>query len=178
MDHFAGHTGAWIALGLMGCANLARAQAEDRPAGDVVAERPIRAAPADIYARLLDLTFHESVWPEGCTARWEHGATSVGVGASARLTYRAAMMRRRLTATVAKGVPGQSLKIEHAGRLGFSTTWTFTERDEDTLVEVHTWVDPPPSPLTNMYLNQVRPAWQSCHQGLLDNLARSMHSGR
>jgi hypothetical protein len=87
------------------------------------------------------------------------------------------MMRRRLTATVADGDPGRYLKIDHAGRTGFTTTWTLTALDTGTRVEVHTWVAPPPKPLTGIYLNQVRPAWLSCHQGLLDNLARSMQPG-
>jgi hypothetical protein len=76
----------------------------------------------------------------------------------------------------AEGDPGRYIKIDHAGRNGFATTWTLTDKGGDTSVEVHTWVDPPPWPLTKMYMNQVRPAWKSCHQGLLDNLARKVQS--
>lgn len=168
----------WLPVFAVGVVGTAQAEDDAAPSGDVVAERAIRAPATELYTRVLDLKFQESIWPEGCTAGWEHSSTSVGIGASARLTYRAAMMRRRLTATIAKGDPGRYLKVDHAGRLGFSTTWKFTERDEDTLVEVHTWVGAPPSPFTKMYMNQVRPAWQACHRGLLDNLARSMPTTR
>ena len=150
---------------------------ESEPEGDVVATRIIHAPAEALYASLMDLRQHEAIWPEGCTANWEHGTTHVGVGANARLTYRAAIMRRRLTATIAAGDPGRYIKVDHAGRTGFATTWTFSAAGDDTRVEVHTWVDVPPSPLEKLYLNHIQPAWQACHQGLLDNLARSSSSG-
>jgi uncharacterized protein YndB with AHSA1/START domain len=147
---------------------------EPLPAGDVVAKRTIDASADAVYRRLLDLKMHQKMWPEGCTQKWDFGTTSVGVGASARLTYRAAMMRRRLTATVASGDPGRYLKIDHAGKKGFAITWTLEAVNDQTRVEVHTWVDPPPWPLTKTYMNKIRPAWKECHNGLLDNLARAL----
>ena len=146
------------------------------PKGDVVAKRVVSVAPGEVYSWLLDLEHHAQMWPKGCTARWEYGQPRVGVGASARLTYRASTMRRRLTATLAEGDPDRYLKVEHAGRLGFATTWTLTDGGGSTEVEVHTWVDPPPWPLTSLYLNQVRPEWKRCHKGMLDNLARTLGS--
>jgi uncharacterized protein YndB with AHSA1/START domain len=167
-----------VGLVLAMCASTAMAEEEKKelPAGDVIAKRLVRATPDDVYRQLMDFRFHEGLWPSGCTKKWEFGTTSTGVGANARLTYRSAMMRRRLTATIAEGDPGRYIKIDHAGRNGFATTWTLTDKGGDTSVEVHTWVDPPPWPLTKMYMNQVRPAWKSCHQGLLDNLARKVQS--
>jgi len=147
------------------------------PEGDVVASRTIKAPAQSIYSAVLDLKQHEAIWPEGCTDRWEFGTTTTGVGASVRLTYRPAMLRRRLTATIAEGRPGQYLKIDHAGKSGFATTWTLTDLGDQTRVEVHTWVDPPPWPFTATYMNQIRPAWKECQKGMLDNLARVVSTG-
>ena len=149
----------------------------DRPAGDIIVKRTVNAPPAAVYAWLLDLDNHQAMWPEGCTQKWELGTTTSGIGASARLTYRPAMMRRRLTATLADGRPDQYLKVDHAGRTGFATTYALTDTGGQTAVEVHTWVNPPPWPLTNTFMNRVRPAWKSCHQGALDNLARAISAG-
>ncbi len=166
---------------LGGIAVTAHAADDDKPAkkplpaGDVVVSRSVRADAGDIYTWLLDLDHHRQVWPEGCTTKWEYGTTTAGIGANARLTYRVAMMRRRLTATVSEGDPGRYLKVDHAGRTGFATTWTLNDLGSgQTRVEVHTWVDPPPWPLTATYMNRIRPAWTECHRGLLDNLAREM----
>lgn len=169
----------WHHAGVLGAAVLLASPAQAKkdeplPAGDVIAVRTVHAAAPAIYARLLDLKMVETYWPEGCTAKWEFGTTHAGVGANARLTYRVAMMRRRLTATIAEGDPGRYLKIDHAGRNGFATTFTLSGAGEDTKVEMHTWVDPPPWPLTATYMNKVRPAWKECHKGFLDNLARSI----
>ena len=151
----------------------ARAEEEKvLPKGDVVARRTVNATPAEVYRWLLDLEHHEQMWPEGCTSRWDYGSVRAGVGASVRVTYRASTMRRRLTATLAEGDPGRYLKVDHAGRLGFVTTWTLTELSDQTRVELHTWVDPPPWPLTNIYMNWVRPEWKRCHLGALDQLAQ------
>ncbi len=144
------------------------------PAGDVVAKRVINASPAQVYSWMLDLEHHEKMWPEGCTKKWEYGTTRVGVGANVRLTYRVSMLRRRLTATLAEGDPDRYIKLDHAGRAGFATTWEFAEVDGGTRVEVHTWVDPPPWPLTATYMSRVRPAWKACHRGALDNLAKGL----
>ena len=155
--------------------------AEDQPAlpsGDVVASRVVNASAAQVYSWLLDLEHHEQMWPAGCTKNWEYGTTRAGIGASARLTYRVSMLRRRLTGTLAEGDPGRYLKIDHAGRAGFATTWELSEVDGGTRVEVHTWVDPPPWPLTATYMNRVRPAWKECHRGALDNLAKRLGSLR
>jgi|GEM_PF-2915789 len=168
---------AWLVVGVLAASPAAAADDKALPSGDVVAQRTIHA-PADVvYTQLLDLESHESWWPEGCTQKWEFGTTTVGVGANVRLTYRVAMMRRRLTATISEGDPGRYLKLDHAGKRGFATTWTLEAVGEDTKVEVHTWVDPPPWPLTATYMNTIRPAWKECHKGLLDNVARSMPAG-
>lgn len=153
-------------------APVAAWQRPDLPKGDVIAKRVVNASESSVYSWLLDLEHHEQMWPVGCTSRWEHGSPRVGVGASTRLTYRASTMRRRLTATLAEGTPDRYLKVEHAGRLGFATTWTLTDVGSGTQVELHTWVDPPRWPLTAIYMNLVRPEWKRCHQGALDNLAR------
>lgn len=164
-----------LALAVWGAPSVAK-EKEPLPAGDVIATRTIQAPADALYAQLLDFTAHENLWPEDCTQKWEFGTTSVGIGANARLTYRSAMMRRRLTATIAEGEPGRYLKIDHAGKRGFAITWTLDAMDDQTKVEVHTWVDPPPWPLTATYMNKIRPAWKECHKGLLDNLARSVSS--
>ena len=172
-----GRAVALLLAASMGAPALA-ADKKDLPKGDVVAKRVVNAPPSEVYSWLLDLEHHEKMWPEGCTSKWEYGTTRAGIGASAQLTYRVSTMRRRLTATLAEGDPDRYLKVDHAGRMGFATTWTLEDVDGGTRVEVHTWVDPPPWPLTATYMNRVRPEWKECHRGALDNLSRGVVSSR
>jgi uncharacterized protein YndB with AHSA1/START domain len=144
--------------------------------GDVVALRRIAASPEQAYAQVLDLSSHPQLWPEGCVDRWEQGSQASGVGASARLRYRAGAWRRSLTAIIQKADPPRRIDVEHPGRKGFVTTWTFTPAAGGVEVELHTWILAPPRPFKRAWERRIRPAWQRCHEGALEGLERALTS--
>ena len=139
--------------------------------GDVVAQATLAASGEALSAVLLDLKQQELLWPEGCTRKWEHSSTSQGVGASARLTYRAGSWRRRLTATLSQA-DERRIVLDHAGKRGFVITWDMSQAEAGTALEMHTWIMAPPRPFKRAYFERVHPRWTECHQGFLQNLGR------
>lgn len=154
---------------------LATAAAED---GDVIARRRIPAAADTLFAAALDLGAHPTYWPEGCISDWEPGSVRSGLGASARLVYHAGPWRRRLVATIAKAEAPRRIEVDHPGRKGFVTTWTFTPADTGTDVELRTWILAPPKPFRKAYFAKVRPAWEVCHAGALQGLEQAVRAAQ
>jgi len=139
--------------------------------GDVEVQATLAASGETLSAALLDLKQQELLWPEGCTRKWEHSSTSQGVGASARLTYRAGSWRRRLTATLSQA-DERRIVLDHAGKRGFVITWDMKQAEGGTALEMHTWIMAPPRPFKRAYFERVQPKWAACHQGFLENLER------
>ena len=144
--------------------------------GDVIARRRIPSSPEALYAAALDLGAHPTYWPAGCVSDWEPGSVRSGPGASARLVYHAGPWRRRLVATIAKAEAPRRIEVDHPGRKGFVTTWSFTPADTGTDVELRTWILAPPKPFRKAYFSQVRPAWEACHAGALQGLEQAVRA--
>jgi hypothetical protein len=94
----------------------------------------------------------------------------------ADLRYEAARWHRNLTMVLSKVSENQRIELEHPGRKGFITTWTFTERESFSDVELHTWVNAPPWPLRKYFYEKVQPAWRDCHGRTLENLEKAMRA--
>ena len=134
---------------------------------DVVASATVHAPPQAVLDWLSDLRHQETALAD-CTRDWEHGAKSVGVGASAELVYKAGPFRRKLVGTISQAEL-KRLMVDHAGKKGFITTWTFSPAADgaDTTVELRTLLNLPPKPFRKVYMNKVQPVWQTCYAAAL-----------
>ena len=137
--------------------------------GDVVASFHLSAAPDAVITAVSDLHRQESLLA-GCTRKWEHGSVGVGVGASAQLVYKVGLWRRKLVGTVTEVSPGRRVVVDHAGNKGFVTTWTATQADGGTDLELRTLLNLPPKPWRKLYVNRVQGEWQACYAEALVKL--------
>jgi hypothetical protein len=138
---------------------------------DVVAKTVVPASAEVVYDWLLDVKNFHLAAPNGCVSDWEFGSVTRGVGASVQLTYHAANMHRRLTATMSRAEAPRLVELDHAGRKGFVTRWTLESVGDGTSVEMHTWINPPPWPFRKYYFHMVRPAWVACQEQTLAYVA-------
>lgn len=156
----------WLSLA------VASAETYDEDAeGDVIAERAIAASPATILATLSDLRSHAELWPEGCVTNWEFGEKQTGVGATAKVTYRAPMGWYRKLTMVVSEITASRIDIDHPGDKGFVTTYALKSAGSETTVEMHTWIYAPPRPFRRAYFRRIHPHFQECHEGFLEGLA-------
>ncbi|MFT5686480.1 MAG: hypothetical protein ACI8RZ_007436 [Myxococcota bacterium] len=157
---------------------LATATAEttydDDAEGDVIATRTIAVPTATILATLSDIRNYPGFWPEGCVTDWEFGERQTGVGATAYVTYRGPLGWRRKLTLVVSEITTRRVDIDHPGNKGFVTTYAMTPAESGTGVEMHTWIYAPPKPFKKAYFNRIHPHFQSCHDGFLEGLAKSV----
>ena len=145
---------------------------------NVVSERVIPSPEQHLFDQIANLQQVEALFPGGCTQDWVHGARSTERGASARVTYRAAAWRRRLTIVLADARPPRLLDYEHQGDRGFVTRFLLEAVDGGTRVTMTSYVAGPPWPFRRYYVDHVQPAWRDCHAGFLSNLERRAGSSR
>lgn len=144
--------------------------------GDIIARRGFSADRDALQATIADIRNHETLWPEGCIARFELGEKTEGVGASAVWTYKNALFwSRRLTAVLTEIEPRRIVQ-DHPGNKGFVTTYDFTEIEQGIQVEMHTWIKEPPRPFKRAFFKRIQPRWQECQAGYLNNLAQMVSS--
>jgi hypothetical protein len=139
---------------------------------DVLAQVVTTRSPAELSERLVDLRRLAALYPADCTAEWVHGAASEGPSASARVTYRIAGWRRRLTVRYATIEPERVVQIDHEGKKGFVTQWVFDVVDGKTTASMGTYVAAPPWPFRRFYVFRVQPAWVDCQRRTLETLVR------
>lgn len=138
---------------------------------DVTAWRLIEAEPGAVYAAVSDLRVLEELSPDECAQDWDHGPTSVGEGATASVTYRWDVVRRRLDATITAATPDRLVDITHAGNKGFTTRFALEDVEGSTRVTITSYVAPPPWPFREKYYLTIRPVWTNCYVETLANLA-------
>jgi hypothetical protein len=140
---------------------------------NVTSTATIAAPPADVYGRIDDWNGLRAIFDAECVNDWIVGDQAEGIGAEARMTYHNAMMHRRLTAKVAKLVPDRYVDLEHLGNKGFVTRFELKPAGEGaTEVTMTTYTNPPPWPFKAYYFKRVKPAWTTCQDRALANLAK------
>ena len=159
--------------------SLTVAFAGDQPAwkdapSDVVAEAHLSAPPAAVSALLEDLSTLAPIFPPDCAEEWALGSVTRGADATARVTVRAAGLRRRLTTRYSEVKPGSVVELDYVGKKGFFTQFRLTEADGGTDVTLITYLEQPPWPLKRYFVFKVHPAWTSCHERTLDALAAAI----
>lgn len=137
---------------------------------DVTARATVPGTPEQAYAVVADLRGLSSLFSDECIVDWAFGPTPTGQGATARLTYVPGTMHRRLTATYSRLEPGRVIDLDHAGRRGFVTRWTFDAVDEGTEVTMTTFLNPPAWPFAEWYHVNVKPDWTVCQEEALKAL--------
>jgi len=140
---------------------------------NVVSKTTLTAAPAAVYAQIDDWNGLRANLDTGCVNDWVVGDRADGIGAEARMTYHNAMMHRRITARIAKLVPNRYVDLEHVGNKGFVTRFELKESGAGTEVTMTTYTNAPPWPLKGYYFKRVKPAWTTCQERMLANLANS-----
>ncbi|MBN2797931.1 MAG: SRPBCC family protein [Deltaproteobacteria bacterium] len=159
----------WIAL--IGAALAGR---WDEANADVSAWREI-PAPADaIYRTLSDLHALEGLFPPSCAQDWAHGEITEGIGASASVTYRWDVVRRRLHMTLTQAERDRWIDLDHEGPKGFVTRFAIEGQGASSKVEVTSYINPPPWPLQGRYFLTIQPIWTNCYVELLQNLEQQM----
>lgn len=149
---------------------LAWAGKYDGVPSDVVVERVVPKAMAELFPRFTDLAELERIVPADCATDWERGVVTSGQGATARLTYTIGPLRRRLTMHVGDVRPDYFVELTHDGKRGFSTTLSSKAVDGGTAVELKTWLNPPPWPFKPLFFAKVKPAWERCWTAALEAL--------
>ena len=142
--------------------------------GDVIADRVIPASTPTILSILSDLRNYPALWPDGCVSNWEFGERQTGIGATAKVTYRAPMGWYRKLTLVVSDISERRVDIDHPGDRGFVTTYEMKSAEDGTHIEMHTWIYAPPKPFQGVYFKRILPHFESCHDGFLDNLAQSV----
>ncbi len=141
----------------------------DAPA-DVVADRILPVPAAAVIPQLDDLARLSVLFPETCTEVWALGVETRGTAATARVTYRHARYRRRLTVRYGRMLDNQLVEIVHEGKLGLTSQFRLEEVEGGTAVQFITYLEQPPWPLSRYFVFQVHPAWTACHEGVLEAL--------
>jgi len=136
---------------------------------NIVARTTVQAPPDAIYAILEDVHALEQLYPHHCASNFDYG-TRKAPEADLRVTYHLGLMDRRLDARWSRREPNRLVEIDHLGNKGFITRWTLTEADGGTLVEVTTFINPPPWPVKRYYYTRVRPVWTQCYLDALEAL--------
>ncbi len=139
---------------------------------DVEAIKVVPVPAEELYARLLDLQNLQAALD--CTRKWEFGSRVRDVGASASLVYRIGPFRRKLTMTLSKADENRKVTYDHAGNKGFVTTWTLSQVEDGTKVDVHTYLHLPPWPARRIYLNKIQPEWVACQARAIDRISKSV----
>ena len=139
--------------------------------GDVIASLEILADREAVRGLLLDLHSHPDLWPRSCVEDWEFGAVQSGLGASAEVLWLGPLgWSRRLTMVIASSTEAR-IDIDQPGDKGFVTTYTFSDGAVGTVVDMHSWINPPPWPLRKAYFKRFQPYFTDCHEQFLSNLA-------
>jgi hypothetical protein len=150
---------------------LALAGKWDGAESDVVVERELTVDVQQTFDLLTDVEALQQLFPEDCVADWALGEPTTGIGANARVTYRMAGMKRRLTLTVSKAEAFYVVELDHPENKGFITQWALSEPGPGrAVVQLGTYLNAPPWPFKGYYYNKVQPAWTDCYTRTLDAL--------
>ena len=146
---------------------------KDAPA-DVVVERHFDVPPAVLAARVSNFESLSPLFPVECAEEWALGPSTSGSDATARVTVRAAGLRRRLTVRYSKVEGDRMVELDYVGQKGFFTQFRFEPVDGGTDVTLITYLEQPPWPLKRYFVFNVHPAWTSCHERTLEALATAV----
>ncbi|MFT4624724.1 MAG: hypothetical protein ACI8PZ_003384 [Myxococcota bacterium] len=146
---------------------------KDAPA-DVVAEAHFDVPPAAVRDVLDDLSTLSPVFPTDCAEDWVLGSVTSGADATARVTVRAAGLRRRLTTRYNDVDSPAVIELDYVGKKGFFTQFRLDEAEGGTDVTLITYLQQPAWPLKRYFVFKVHPAWTSCHERTLDGLAEAL----
>lgn len=136
---------------------------------DIVVTATVPADIDQLVDSLSDINTLQRLFPESCVTKWAVGTPATGVGATARVTYKMASMRRRLTMTV-QHADNQRVDLDHEGNKGFVTRFAFASADAGTAVTLTTFITAPPKPFQKIWARDIHPAWTTCWQQTLENL--------
>lgn len=136
---------------------------------DVVATRTLPVSAEAAFAVVSDPAKLMALFPADC-AVWKVPLTGEVPDATGIVTYKAALMVRKLDVMVKQADPAARLVLDHAGPKGFSTVFTFAPEGGGTLVTLKTPLLAPPKPLVGYYFKQVKPDWEGCHARTLEAL--------
>ena len=155
----------------------ALAAAETPPvSADIQTDTHVAAGPEAMAAVLTDLLRVKSVADPACLGRFELGAPTAGVGATAQVRYDMAAMHRNLTLTVTRGDVSPARAIvdwSHPTNLGFTTRWVVDAVPEGgSHVTVQTGLYAPGWPFTRYFMAAVRPEWTACQAALTAAVAK------
>ncbi len=156
----------WFLLGALAFAGPAKWEGKD---ADIEATATISASPDALRAVLLDRKVLERVYPARCLAKVDYEGVK-DASAAVRVTYVAALMRRRLDAMAPVARNERVFEVDHLGNKGFITRWTLTPGEAGTEVAMATFLNPPPKPFRGYFFTRVRPNWVQCHVEALQGL--------
>ena len=157
----------------------ALALASDAPAwkdapSDVVTERHKNVPAAALRERVADFSTLAPLFPVECAEDWTLGSVTTGPDATARVTARAAGLRRRLTVRYSSIEGDRLVELDYVGKKGFFTQFRFEETDGGTDVTLITYLEQPPWPLKRYFVFNVHPAWPACHERTLAALTAAV----
>jgi hypothetical protein len=141
---------------------------------DIVAERVIAAPTSTVYDEVFDLHKMEQLFAGACIVDWQHGAKSVGLGATAMITYQAGAMKRELLATVSRSEEDWIIDVNHPGKNGFLTRWLFETVDNGTRVTLTTYLNEPHWLFRRYFYKRVHRDWVGCYSYALERLAQQV----
>lgn len=143
----------------------------DGQEADVLLRQVVPLPREEVQRILGDWRGWERLLP--CASEWELQERTAGVDARARALYRIGPLRRRLVGVIRKDEPGLVTTLELEGDKGWVTQITFGDApDGMTEVVLHTPLNAPKWPVTGVFFQKVRPAWQQCYAELLAGLGR------
>lgn len=146
---------------------------KDAPS-DVVVERRLPVSPATVRDVVDDLRTLSPLFPEDCAEEWALGAVTTGADATARVTVRAARLRRRLTVRYSKVEGDRLVELDYVGKKGFFTQFRLDGDETGTDVTLITYLEQPPWPLKKYFVFEVHPAWLDCQTRTMDALAAAV----
>jgi hypothetical protein len=150
------------------------------PSADIVTERVVVPAPADVAAVLSDLARYAIALPPACIGRFVAGTPATGKGARARLRYDMGAMHRTLEMTLSRLDVEDTRAVvdfDHASNRGFVSRWFLDRQEDGTHVKVTTAMNPPPWPFTKYYFDAVKPEWDACQGQIVDNVVKLAGGG-
>jgi hypothetical protein len=141
----------------------------DNQPADVVVTKVVPKPQAELQAALGDWKGWERVLP--CASEWVLQARTTGVDARAEALYRIGPLRRRLVGVIRKDTPGLVVELETEGKKGWFTQVTFGDAPAgSTEVTLRTPLTAPKWPVTGVFHQKVKPAWEACYAEALGRL--------
>lgn len=148
----------------------------DGAVSDIAVSKVVPAPAEAVHALLIDWHAWQDALPIDCAQQWEILGDRTGLGARSTALYTFGPMRRRLEGVITKETPGQLIETELAGKSGWFTQVTYAPAEGGTLVTLTSPVTRPKWPLTGVYFDKVKPAWEACYTQALTKLAERLGS--